>query len=145
MSLQKRFALSVALAALLSLTAAGASAATVNATFTLPAQAYWNNTLLQPGDYTLSMGRNSAGLEIVRLRGEGIAATFLAPSGPEASSGHSFLKVDAVNGTYVIREFDAGPFGGSYTFGVSNAARNPTMRGAASQPVSIPVSPSTGS
>jgi hypothetical protein len=145
MNLQKRFVLSAAVAALLGLTAAGASAATINATFTLPAQAYWNSTLLQPGDYTLSMERNSAGVEVVRLRGEGTAATFIIPSGPEESSGHSCLKVDAVNGTYVIREFDAGPFGGAYSFGVFNAARNLTLRGAVSQPVSIPVTLSVGS
>ena len=97
------------------LTAASASAAIVTkGNFTLPAQAYWNDTLLQPGEYTLSLERSISGVALVTVRGEGIAATFMTPSGAEDSAGKSCLKVDDVNGTYVIRQLDAGPLGGSY-------------------------------
>jgi hypothetical protein len=47
--------------------------------------------------------------------------------------------LDAVNGTYVIRELDAGPVGRSYRFGVSKKARNLTLQGSATQPVTVPV------
>ena len=140
MNLQKRFALTLALVALLGLTAAGASAQTITkGTFTLPAQAYWNDILLQPGEYTLSLDRGISGAELVSIRGEGFAAMLLAPAGTDESSGHSCLRLDAVNGTYVIRELDAGRLAGSFKFGVSKKASNRTLRGSATQPVTVPV------
>lgn len=145
MNLQKRFALSLALVTLLGLTAAGANAETVTkATFTLPAQAYWNDTLLQPGDYTLSLERGSSGVGMIFLRGEDLAAIIMAPAGAEESFGRSYLKLDDVHGTYVIRELDAGIIGRSYRFGVSKAVRNLTLRGAATQPLTVPVSTAAG-
>ncbi|MGA3074407.1 MAG: hypothetical protein ABSG56_12010 [Bryobacteraceae bacterium] len=140
MNLQKRSALTLALVALLGLTAAGASAQTITkGTFTLPAQAYWNDILLQPGEYTLSLDRGISGAELVSIRGEGFAAMLLAPAGTDESSGHSCLRLDAVNGTYVIRELDAGRLAGSFKFGVSKKASNRTLRGSATQPVTVPV------
>ena len=145
MNLQKRLALSLALVTLLGLTAAGASAQTVTkVAFTLPAPAYWNSTLLQPGDYSLSLDRSIAGLELVYLRGEGVTAVFFTPAGSNESSGHSCLRLADVNGTYVIREFDEGPLGRSYRFGVPKAVRNLTLQGGARQPVTVPVSVAAG-
>lgn len=145
MNLHKRFALTLALVTLLALTATGASAETIaKGTFTLPAQAYWNNTLLQPGEYNLSLERGLSGVELVSIRGEGVAAIFIAPVGAAETSGHSCLKVDEVNGTYVVREFDAGPIGTSYRFGVSKAVRSLKLRGAATQPAGVPISAAAG-
>jgi hypothetical protein len=141
MNLHKRFALTMACVTLLGLTAAAASAETITkATFTLPAQAYWNDVLLQPGDYTLSLERNLSGIELVSIRGEGVAARFVVPAGSADGSGHSYLMVDEVNGTNVIRELNAASIGRSYRFGVSKTVRNLTLRGDAAQPASIPVS-----
>jgi hypothetical protein len=145
MNLQKRFALSLATVALLGLTAAGAGASTIaKGTFTLPEQAYWNNTLLEPGEYTLSLERNLSGIEMLHLQGENIAATFVIPIGSEETAGHSCLKLDNFNGTYVIRELDASLIGRSYRFGVSKTVRELTMRGAVAQPVSVPLSAAAG-
>lgn len=145
MNLHKRFALTLALVTLLGLTAAGASAETITkGTFTLPAQAYWNDVLLQPGEYTLSLDRGISGVELASIRGEGVAAMLVVPAGSDEISGHSCLKVDNLNGTYVIREFDAGMIGKSYRFAVSKAVRNLTLRGAATQPVTVPVSAAAG-
>jgi hypothetical protein len=145
MNLRKRLALTSALVTLSALTAAGAGAATLTrATFTLPAQAYWTDTLLQPGDYTLSVSSTNSGLTIFHLNGEGTAATFYAPAGSEQFSGNSRLKADDLDGTYVIRELDAGPLGKSFRFGVSKAVRNQTARGE-TPAVAIPVSTASGS
>lgn len=139
MNLQKRIALSLASVTLLALTAGGASAATLTrGTFTLPGQAYWNDTLLQAGDYTLSVSGSMSGVPIILLRGEGVTATFFAPAGFGQASGRSFLKLDDVNGTYVVRELDAAPLGAAYRFGVSKAARSQIMRGEA-RTVTVPV------
>lgn len=145
MNLHKPFALSLALVTLLGLTAAGASAETITkATFSLPAQAYWVDTLLQPGEYTLSVERSVSGVSMIFLRGEDLAAIIMAPAGSDETSGHSYLKLDDVNGTYVVRELDAGSIGRAYKFGVTKAVRNLTLRGAARQPVTIPVSTVAG-
>lgn len=144
MNLDKRIVLTLALVTLFALTAAGASAATLTkATFTLPAQAYWNDTLLQPGAYTLSITGNVSGVPVIRLQGEGITAMFFAPAGAEEFSGNSRLKADNVDGTYVIRELDAGPLGKSFQFPVSKAVRNQTLRGQM-QPLTVPVSAASG-
>lgn len=144
MNLQKRFALTLALVTLSALTAARAGAETItNATFTLPAQAYWNDTLLQPGEYSVSLQRTLSGADLVSVRGQGVAAMFIAPAGAVETSGHSHLLADEVNGTYVIRELDAGPHGRSYRFAVSKAVRNLTLRGQ-THPVTVPVSASAG-
>ncbi len=139
MNLNKRLALSLAIAALAALTATGASAATLTkATFTLPAQAYWNDTLLQPGEYSLSVTRDISGVPMISLRGEGIDATFFAPACTGDTVHSSALKLDEVNGTYVVREFDAAPMGRAFTFRVSKTVSNQTLRGAAGK-LTVPV------
>jgi hypothetical protein len=143
-NLDKRIALTLAVVTLLALTAAGASAAPLTrATFTLPAQAYWNDTLLQPGEYTLSITNNVSGVPLIRLQGEGINATFVAPAGPEEFSGNSRLKADDLDGTYVIRELDAGPLGKAFRFAVSKTVGSRALRGQ-TQPVTVPVSAASG-
>jgi hypothetical protein len=137
MNLTKRFALS--LATLLGFAAVGARAETiVKGTFTLPAPAYWNTTLLQPGEYNLSVDRSNSGHNMIFLRGQGIAAIFVTPAGSEDTSGHSCLKVDDVNGTNVIREFDAGPAGRAYRFGVSKTVRDLNLR-SATRSITVPI------
>jgi hypothetical protein len=144
-NLHKTFAIGLALLGIAGLTSAAASAQTVTkGTFTLPAQAYWNSTLLQPGQYTMSVDRTLTGIDLVHLRGEGINATFMTPAGAEDGTVKNCLKVDDLNGTYVIRELDAGAIGRSYYFGVSKSVRNRTLSGAVSQPVTIPVSSAAG-
>lgn len=132
----KHFALSLTLAGLVALTTVGASAETITkGSFDLPAQAYWNDILLQPGAYHLSVDRNNSGHNAVLLRGQGMSAIFMIPAGSETSSGRSFLRLDDLNGTLVIREFDAGAVGRAYRFGVSKKAREMTLRGGVAQPV----------
>ncbi|HUE04221.1 MAG TPA: hypothetical protein VMR62_32020 [Bryobacteraceae bacterium] len=145
MNLQKTLALSLALGTLLSLTGATASAETITrATFTLPEQAYWNDVLLPAGDYTVSVDATISGVPTVSLRGEGVAATFIVPAGGEQFSGQSDLRLDGVNGTYVVRQFDSGAIGRSFRFPVSKAVPNQMLRGA-TQPVTVPVSAAAGS
>ena len=143
MNLRKRIALTLALVTLAGLTAVGASAETqLRGTFTLPVQAYWGNTLLPAGDYSLTLIRDIGNMtpSLVYVRGEGVSATFMAPTSAEEEPTHSCLKLDDVNGTYVIRELDAGNPGKSYKFAVTKAVRNMTLRGSVATPVTVPVS-----
>jgi len=134
----------MALLGVIGITSVAAAGTITKGSFTLPAQAYWNSTLLPAGAYTLSLERDVTGVDLVHLRGEGMTATFVTPAGSSEASGHTCLKVDDFNGTFVIRELDAGPSGRAYHFGVSKAVRKLTLRGAATQPATIPVSTSAG-
>jgi hypothetical protein len=142
-NLNKLFTLSLALVTLVGVTAAGACAETIT-TFTLPIEAYWDSTLLQPGTYTLTVNKTTSGTDMIILRGEGVAARFLVPALFERASGNSRLELDAINGVYAVREFDVHATGTSYKFNVSKAVRSLTLRGAATQPVTIAVSAASG-
>jgi len=129
-NLQKRFALSLALVTLVGLTAVGASADTVSkGTFTLPEQAYWGNTLLQPGDYTVVIDFRGGGMDTIALRGEGVDTTMLAPAGYEMFSGPGCLKLTDANGTYVIRELRDSVSGRAYRFSVPKVAKEAAALG----------------
>lgn len=145
MTLHKPFALTLALLGVLGITAATANADTISkGTFTLPAQAYWNSTLLQPGDYTVAIERTPGGVDLVRLRGEGTDTVFLTPAGALDGTSKNCLQIDDLNGAYVIREFDAGVVGRSYRFPVSKKVSNGALRGAVRNPVTIPVATASG-
>ena len=138
MNLRKRFAISLSLFALAGLAATAANAQTVlRGDFTLPEQAYWCNTLLPAGGYTLSLVRQPSGINMVFVKGEGLEATFMAPSNAEEISERSVLKVDEINGTRVIRELDAGFLGKSYRFAVSKAVREMTLSGSIAKPLTV--------
>ena len=138
MNLRKRFAISLSLFALAGLAATAANAQTVlRGDFTLPEQAYWCNTLLPAGGYTLSLVRQPSGINMVFVKGEGLEATFMAPSNAEEVSERSVLKVDEINGTRVIRELDAGFLGKSYRFAVSKAVREMTLSGSIAKPLTV--------
>jgi len=138
MNLRKRFAISLSLFALAGLAATAANAQTVlRGDFTLPEQAYWCNTLLPAGGYTLSLVRQPSGINMVFVKGEGLEATFMAPSNAEEVSERSILKVDEINGTRVIRELDAGFLGKSYRFAVSKPVREMTLSGSIAKPLTV--------
>ncbi|MGO4883919.1 MAG: hypothetical protein ACLP59_24315 [Bryobacteraceae bacterium] len=139
MSFNKRFTLT--LATLVGLSAFTATAATTEtrASFTLPSAAYWNDTLLPAGEYTLSVGRNLNGVPVFNLRGEGVIATFFGPAVAADVNGPSQLKLDGIEGTYVVREFDSGSVGQSFRFGVSKTVRNLLSKSEARH-VTVPVS-----
>jgi hypothetical protein len=143
-NLHKTFALSLGLLGLVGITSVGAAGTLTKGSFTLPAQAYWNSTLLPAGEYTLLVERDVAGVDMVHLRGQGTTATFVAPAGSSDGPGRSCLKVDDFNGTFVVRELDAGPDGKAYYFGVSKAVKNLTLRGDAATPATIPVAATAG-
>ena len=112
-------------------------------TFDLPAAAYWGNTLLQPGQYTIWMStemRDLAHVPVIHLSGEGVNATFLAIAKPDKESGRNYLDVANIDGTYVIRAFDAGSSGESFAFSVTQNVKNKALRASAELPgIAVPV------
>jgi len=149
MNVRKHFTIGLALIGLaLGLTTVQASADTVlKGTFELPAAAYWGDTLLQPGQYTIWMStevHDIAHVPAIHLSGEGIHATFLAVGRPDKESSRNYLEVVNIDGTYVIRAFDAGLIGESFAFGVTKSVKNKTLRASVEPAMVIPVSSGAG-
>ena len=145
MNVRKHLTIGLALVGLaLGLTTVQANAQPVlKGTFELPAAAYWGNTLLQPGQYTIWMStemRDMAHVPAIHLSGEGVNLTFLAIAKPDKESGRNYLNVANIDGTYVIRAFDAGSLGESFAFGVTRNVRNKALRASAELPgIAVPV------
>lgn len=145
MNVRKHLTIGLALVGLaLGLTTVQANAQPVlKGTFELPAAAYWGNTLLQPGQYTIWMStemQDLAHVPTIHLSGEGINLTFLAIAKPDKESGRNYLDVANIDGTYVIRAFDAGLIGESFAFSVTKNVRNKALRASAELPgIAVPV------
>ena len=133
MNTRKHLTIGLALIALaLGLTAVQAKAEPVlKGTFELPAAAYIGDTLLQPGQYSIWMSieeHDLAHVPVIHVSGEGIEKTFFAIARPEVESGRNYLEVSDIDGTYVVRAFDAGLIGKSFAFGVTKAVRSKALR-----------------
>lgn len=145
MNVRKHFTIGLALAGLaLGLTTVQANAQPVlKGTFELPAAAYWGNSLLQPGQYTIWMStetRDLAHVPAIHLSGQGINLTFLAIAKPDKESGRNYLDVANIDGTYVIRAFDAGSIGERFAFSVTKNVKNTALRASAELPsIAVPV------
>jgi len=149
MNLRKQLTIGLALIGLaLGLTTVQANAQPVlKGTFELPAAAYWGDTLLQPGQYTIWMSaevHDIAHVPAIHLNGEGVRATFLSVARPEKESGRNYLEIANVGGTYVVRAFDVGSIGESFAFGVTRNVKNKALRASAEPAMAVPVSTGAG-
>jgi len=133
MNLVRRYAPGFVLVTLLlGSTGAVASAATgLKGSFALPSEAYWGNTLLPPGDYQFSVNREITGVTLINLEGEGLHATLLAPIESYQESRKNCLRLEEINGTYVVRELVSTVPGNSFRFSVPKRVRDRQERSAA--------------
>jgi hypothetical protein len=124
MYLQKKFrsGLFVVLAGL-SISAVPLSAQQVyKATFDLPFAAHWGRTVLEPGEYTVTVEQGLA-MRLIRIQGEGgTAVTVAGPYKMEPAGEHGRLTFASVGGTYVLEQLDAGSLGQAFTFAKPKAS-----------------------
>jgi len=144
MNIRKHFTIGLALliVALGFATVPAHAESVLKGTFELPAATYWGNTLLQPGHYTILMSTEAHDIGRVptlRVSGEGVNASFLAVAKPVAESGRNYLEVVNIDGTYVVRAFDAGLLGESFAFGVTKNVTNKALRASSEPAIAIPV------
>ena len=149
MNLRKHFAFGLALLGMaLGVTAVHANAQPVlKGTFELPAAAYWGDKLLQPGQYTIWMStevHDIARAPMIHISGEGTDATFFAMAKPARESGRNYLDLANIDGTYVIRAFDAGIVGQTFAFNVTKSVRNKALRASTEPAMAVPVSAGAG-
>lgn len=148
MNIRKHLTIGSALVALaLGLTTVKANAEPVlKGTFELPTAAYWGNTLLQPGQYTLWMNAEVHSLQhvpILHLTGEGVNLSFLTVARPDESKSN-YLEMANIDGTYVVRAFDAGIIGQSFKFAVTKSVKAKALRASANPVITVPVSSGAG-
>jgi hypothetical protein len=111
-------------------------------TFELPAAVYWGDTLLQPGQYTIWMStemRDLLNVPVIHVSGEGVNVNFLAIARPERESARNVLQIADINGTHVVRAFDAGLLGESFGFGVTKTVKGKALRASADPSTTIEV------
>ena len=110
-------------------------------TFTLPAETYWGKTLLPPGHYSISMTADPTQIvHYIRLTGDGIQVNFLTgPGTSDSISERNTLRLENINGVYVVRHLDAGLLGQTYVFPVYKSVRMNVQRASAPSQVTVPV------
>ena len=132
------------------ITMAGLTAASANAqnvlsgTFHLPVKAYCGGTVLQPGDYSLSMIKEPTGISVLHLTGEEVSASFISNTGATEQSPRTYLKLTGYGDTYVIRELDAGLIGKTFTFAAPKNIKDIGLHADASRTMTLAVSSGDG-
>ena len=122
MNLQKKLKLGLlALAIVLVASAVPANAQQIyRATFTLPFEAQWGSTVIEPGDYTITV-EEALGQKLIRVHGAGDLAVFAGISNSEPFGDRSKLVFVSVNGLYTLKAFSAGSIGKAFMFPVPKA------------------------
>ena len=97
--------------------------------FSLPFETYWAGTVLQPGEYTVSIEESQPGMPLLRIRGNGTVSTVLAgPMERHAFEENGRLLIVSANGTHAIKEFDTGSAGTTFTFRVPKEMQGQQLR-----------------
>jgi len=125
MNLQKKVGFGlVALALVLVFAAAPASAQQIyKAKFTQPFQAQWGNTVIEAGDYTITI-EQYATQKLLRLHGAGEVALLAGPTLHGEYSDTGRLTFIEVNGVMVLKEFEAGEIGQSFVIPLPKIKRD---------------------
>lgn len=120
--------------------AASASAQTeYKGKFRLPVETSFGGVVLEPGDYTISLARvGTDGTDVVRIDGtSGFASMLATSSGIAPYSNHGSLKLVSVGGKYVLREYNAGTIGKSFTFRIPKEPRSSAAHGGAPRDATV--------
>jgi len=86
-------------------------------TFTIPFETKWGNTVMEPGQYTITV-EQALGQKLVRVHGPAELAMFGTPSGIDPVGGNGQLTFVSINGLYTLKAFNAGATGQSFIFPV---------------------------
>jgi hypothetical protein len=119
MNLQRKLKVGLlALAIVLVASAVPANAQQIyRATFTLPFEAQWGSTMIEPGQYTITV-EEALGQKLIRVHGAGDVALFAGISSSEPYGDTSKLVFENVAGVYTLKAFSAAAIGQSFMFPV---------------------------
>jgi len=100
----------------------------------IPVEARWEGTVIKPGTYAISVESNVGGARLLYLRGEKKQFAILAGSSePEGRAENAKLTLVNVGGTYVVKRFDAGYLGTSFSFKTPKGLSNEPLAAAATE------------
>jgi hypothetical protein len=103
---------------------------------------------LQRGQYTISMSTDASDISrvsAIHLSSEVVNAGFLAIATSAHESGRNYLDIANIGGTIVIRAFDSGLPGKSFSFGVTKSVKNKALRASTEPAMAVPFSMAMGS
>jgi len=132
MNLQKKLGFGLlALAIMVAVSAVPANAQQIyRATFTLPFEAQWGNTVMEPGQYTITV-EDALGQKLIRVSGAANLSLLPGTSSYEPYADKGKLVFVSINGLYTLKGFDAGAIGQSFFFPIHRAkgerAQMPTV------------------
>lgn len=146
MKFVKNFAFGVSLFALaICASASHANAQSLRGSFNLPFEAHWGSVTLEPGQYTLTLPTEATMFPVLSVTGQGQTRMILfGTSGAVEESDRSYLRVENIGDTHVIRQFSSGPIGKVLFFNVSKSARNEAKVARNMPDSNIPVLPTSG-
>ena len=108
----------------LSVGASQANAQSLRGTFDLPFEAHWGSVTLEPGQYTVSLPTQATLFPVMYVSSQGKTKMILiGASSAVKESDRSYLRVENIGETHVIRQLTSGPTGKLFTFGVSKSAK----------------------
>jgi len=90
------------------------------ATFNLPFEAQWGNTVMEPGAYTITV-EQAIGQKLIRLHGPAEIAIFVGSAVHDSYGENGKLTFVNVNGLYTLKSFTASQIGQFYEFPVHKA------------------------
>jgi hypothetical protein len=122
MNLQRKLKVGLlALAIVLAAAAVPANAQQLyRATFTLPFEAQWGNTVVEPGEYTITV-EEAGGQKLIRLHGDQDLAVFPGLLNSEPYGDNAKLVFVNIDGLYTLKAFNAAAIGKAFTFPVHKA------------------------
>jgi hypothetical protein len=112
------FALAVALSA------SQANAQGLNGTFNLPFQAHWGQAVLEPGEYVVRLSAGMSMYPVIYVSGQGQTIMVSPSTYGATASERSYLRIENVAQTHVIREFHSGVAGELFTFPIPKSVMN---------------------
>jgi hypothetical protein len=117
MNLQKKLKFGLlALAVMVAVSAVPANAQQLyRATVTLPFESQWGKTVMEPGQYTITV-EDALGQKLIRLHGAAELAILPGISSYEPYGDKGKLVFVNINGVYTLKGFDAGAIGQSFVF-----------------------------
>ena len=89
-------------------------------TFTIPFETKWGHTVMEPGQYTITV-EQALGQKLIRVHGPGELAMFATPSRLEPVGDNGKLTFVSIDGLYTLKTFSAGAIGQSFIFPVPKA------------------------
>jgi hypothetical protein len=135
--LNRAFGLTL-LAGALTFGASQVKAEVYKGTFDLPVEAYWGGAVLSPGEYTILVDKG-LGTPVVRVRDSArqVVSVLVGPSVAEKESQRGRLTLVQINGAYVVKKFDAGLIGKSFSFATPKAVRNRQLESKATSQITV--------